>query len=262
MLDNSSAFDTVDHDILIRKLQNHFYVGEKAIKLIRSYLTNRTFSVILDNIESKQRSLRHGVPQGSLLGPLLYILYVKEIERIATKHGIKINTYADDVQLYVSFRLEEKNNIKQKLEQFLVEIQHWMDRNFLKLNSNKTELKLFTPNKMNTSFDLNFNNTHIECTDEINLLGVKIKHNFDFTAFVSKKVRSCNYKLRNLWHIRNSLPLNSRVIMVTNLIISNLDYSNSLLACASDKTIKPLQVILNKAMRFIFNVPPHSHTTP
>ena len=77
-----------------------------------------------------------------------------------------------------------------------------------------------------------------------------------------KKVRSCNYKLRNLWHIRNCLPLNSRVIMVTNLIISNLDYSNSLLACASDKTIKPLQVILNKAMRFIFNIPPHSHTTP
>ena len=75
-----------------------------ALKLIKSYLENRTFSTKLNSVESLPRELNYGVPQGSLLGPLFYNLYTKEIEEIVKQHGLKIITYADDCQIYISFK--------------------------------------------------------------------------------------------------------------------------------------------------------------
>ena len=92
----------------------------------------------------------------------------------------------------------------------------------------------------------------IETVNEFKLLGVTITDNLDLKKFVSKKVQTCNFKLRNLWHIREGLNFKSRVTMVTNLIISTLDYCNSILAGANGGTIRPLQLMLNRAVRFIF----------
>ena len=263
LLDSSSAFDTVDHHILIQKLRNEFYLGDQAIKLIQSYLNNRTSSVVIGEAHSKPIIVEHGVPQGSLLGPTFYNMYTKNIEQIAIKYNISINLYADDAQLYTSFSFDSLDRTQNNLINCLSEIKTWMDSIFQKLNTSKTQLKIFKPDNIDINFELNYNHTILQCSDEISLLGVVLTKNLDLNKFISKKVKSCNLKLRNLFHIRDSLPYNSRVIMVTNLILSNLDYGNSILACASDRAIKPLQLVLNRAIRFIFKIyNRRTHITP
>ena len=262
ILDSSCAFDTVDHTILLDKLKTNFHIGTHALNLIKSFLNNRNFSVKINNTNSKTRPLKYGVIQGSLLGPLMYILYTKDIELIAKKHGLQIMSYADDVQLFISFKIEEIDHVKQTLTNCLKDVINWTNMNFLKLNTNKTQLKLFNPTSSPLTFQLKLDGQTIELVDEIKILGVIIKNNLNFQSFISKKVRSCNFKLRNLWHIRRSLPVQTRITLITNMILSDLDYCNSTLACATAKLIQPLQKILNRSARFIFNINPFSHISP
>ena len=142
------------------------------------------------------------------------------------------------------------------------EIKRWMNSNFLKLNATKTQLKLFRPNKISLPFLLNFDGETLDHVNEINLLGVRIANDLDFKPFINKKVKTCNFKLRNLWHIRDTLTHKTRVTLVTSTIISNLDYCNSLLICSSGKDIKPLQLTLNRAVRFICGINSFTHITP
>ena len=95
LLDSSAAFDTVDHAILLKRLQKSFLIKDKALNWIESYLKNRTFSVTINNSTSTKKLLKYGVPQGSLLGPLFYILYTKEIESIIKQHGMQCHMYQD-----------------------------------------------------------------------------------------------------------------------------------------------------------------------
>ena len=175
--------------------------------------------------------------------------------------NIQINMYADDAQLYVAFNLNEKDQTKLNILECLSTIKSWMDNNFLKINTEKTQIKLFKPDKLNLNYDLNFNGNLLECQDEINILGVNLTKNLDMKKFIQRKVQVCNFKLRNLVFIKNSIPFKIRITLVTNLILSNLDYCNSLLACSNENTLKPLRLVLNRAVRFIFNISKRTHIT-
>ena len=94
------------------------------------------------------------------------------------------------------------------------------------------------------------------------MLGVRLGNTINFSPFVSQKVQACNYHLRNLVNIRDGLSPEARIVLVTNLILSKLDYCNGILICSNKKTLKPLQLILNKAVRFIFNLRRRQHITP
>ena len=261
-LDSSAAFDTVDHNVLITKLKRHFKINGNALALIKSYLKDRTFSVVVGDEISTPKSLDCGVPQGSLLGPLLYILYTKEIQNIVKNCKIRVHMYADDCQLYLSFKSDTTISAQEKANNCLTKIKYWMDCNFLKLNPDKTTLKIFRPNKVPIPFQITYNKQIIQPIDIINILGVRIKNDMDFTAFISRKIQICHLHLRNLYHIRPCLTFKSRVTMVTNLVLSNLDYCNAILICSKKKEIKPLQLTLNRAMRFIFYLRLRTHITP
>ena len=140
LLDSSAAFDTVDHAILLKRLEHDFHIKNNALKWIESYLTNRTFSVVVNNKESQSKLLKHGVPQGSLLGPLFYILYTREIEKIVKEHGLQLHMYADDCQIYISFKSPFHKTYENQITACLSNIKKWMDKSFLKLNSSKTNL--------------------------------------------------------------------------------------------------------------------------
>ena len=262
LLDSSSAFDTVDQDILLNKLKYTFKIGNNSLGMIQSYLKDRSFSVSCNNTVSKSKNLNTGVPQGSLLGPLMYILYTKDLENIAHSFEMKINTYADDIQLFISFSLCDTQHSIDKMTNCLNKIKEWMDTNYLKINTGKTQLKLFNPCLENIPFQLNFDNNTIDPIDEINILGVRLKKNLDLSAFIGRKVRSCHLQLRNLYHIRQSIPFNVRVTLVVSTIISQLDYCNSILAGATGTTIRPLELILNRGIRFIFGINKFTHITP
>ena len=262
LLDSSAAFDTVDHDILLKKLSNTFLIKDKALEWIKSYLKNRTFSVRVNENVSQPKLLKYGVPQGSLLGPLFYILYTQELDNIISDHGLQGHMYADDCQIYIAFNTQSATQAEHKIEACLSNIKEWMNHNFLKLNPNKTNFIILN-SKRNISnmpsISLKFNSCNVPPIDSVVSLGVNISNTLDFNKFISRKVQICSFHLRNLSHVKQSLPIETRIILVTNLILSNLDYCNALLIRATNKDIKPLQRVMNKAIRFIFNLRKRDH---
>ena len=140
-----------------------------------------------------------------------------------------------------------------------------MNSSFLKLNPNKTNLICINSkhNIINApSISFNFNNCVIPCMESVVSLGVNLSNTLDFTKFINKKVQVCSFHLRNLNHIKKSLPTETRILLVTNLILSNLDYCNALLIRATNKDIKPLQRVMNKAIRFTYDVRKREHVSP
>ena len=102
LLDLSAAFDTINHKLLIHKLKNSYGIEGTALAWIVSYLSDRSFSVTVNKSSSSSCSLTIGVPQGSILGPLLFILYTKDLEQLVKSYGLSVHLYADDTQIYFS----------------------------------------------------------------------------------------------------------------------------------------------------------------
>ena len=104
LLDLSAAFDTLNHDILLDVLKNDYGFDNMVLDWIKSYLSNRYFKVIVNKCESGECLLTIGVPQGSILGRLFFILFTKDLEHIANKYGLSLHCYADDCQIYFFFK--------------------------------------------------------------------------------------------------------------------------------------------------------------
>ena len=100
LLDLSAAFDTISHKLLLKKLRSLYGITDTAIDWLQSYLQGRSFTVTVKNGTSDECQLEIGVPQGSILGPLLFIMYTKDLEQIVTNYGFSIHLYADDTQVY------------------------------------------------------------------------------------------------------------------------------------------------------------------
>ena len=140
-------FDTVDHGILLTRLSMRYGIRDRALELFVSYLSDRTQFVKLNGSLSESIHLPQGVPQGSVLGPILYSLYTSPLSDIAHQHGMKCHFYADDSQFYVSFKtccLNDMESSKSKMEACVHDIDVWMLCNRLKLNQDKTEVLIFS----------------------------------------------------------------------------------------------------------------------
>jgi len=143
LLDLSAAFDTIDHDKLLKHLRRKYGINGLALKWLRSYLTERTQTVKINNTNSKKHNLKCGVPQGSVLGPLLFTLYTSSLGELIERHGISYHLYADDTQLYLNVEPYSKANIDgilKKINECMSDIRSWMLDNCLKLNEDKTEV--------------------------------------------------------------------------------------------------------------------------
>ena len=148
LLDLLAAFDTVDHTILLNRLETTFGIKDTALKWIASFLTGRTQKVAIGNLGTDLKAisdpvtLTFGVPQGSVLGPILLTLYTAPLGKVCRKHHIFYHLYADDTQLYLAFK-PNRNGCKEEcihsLEICINEIRDWMCINLLKLNDRKTE---------------------------------------------------------------------------------------------------------------------------
>ena len=143
LLDLTAAFDTVDHTILLDRLQHLVGINGTALEWFKSYMSGRTMSVSLAGAESRTAPLPYGVPQGSILSPLLFSLYLLPLGSILRKHGISFHCYADDCQIY--FPIKKKTPTLQPLLLCLEEIKVWLARNFLSFNEKKTEVMVFGP---------------------------------------------------------------------------------------------------------------------
>ena len=147
MLDLSAAFDTISHSKLLNHLYYRFGIMGTALKWIESYLQNRTQSVVLPDekggsTKSGKYPLNQGIPLGSVLGPILFNLYVSPLGQLCKSHGVEYQSYVDDTQNYLGF-MGKKSAIcdgVNHLEKCLLDVKNWMQVNLLKLNDNKTEV--------------------------------------------------------------------------------------------------------------------------
>jgi len=140
LLDLSAAFDCVDHDILLQRLQIGLRMSDNVLGWIQSFLTNRMQQVSFNGQLSRSQSLLFGVPQGSVLVPLLYLLYTAELEQLILHHGLRIDQYADDSQVYISAPV---SNVQAAVHIFVVcihDINIWMRASRLQLNPTKTQV--------------------------------------------------------------------------------------------------------------------------
>src|SRR6218665_1353768 len=139
LLDMSAAFDTVDHDILLRHLETSFGLTGSVISWLSSFLRGRTQQVIFNNLESTIAKVTSGMPQGGVLGPLLFLLYTADISVIAMEHNLGVHCYADDGQLYVFDKAGGADSFVSRVNACIAEIDMQMSSNRLKLNSEKTK---------------------------------------------------------------------------------------------------------------------------
>ena len=142
-LDLSAAFDPIDYDILLYcLLESVFGIAGTCLNWFKSYLSGRRLRVVIDGTASDVRDLKFGVPQGSVLGPKLFTMYLQPLGEIARKHNVMIHIYANDCQLYILFKKGNCFLAKTQLESLLANkiIRHWMLVNKVKLNDDKTEV--------------------------------------------------------------------------------------------------------------------------
>ena len=143
LLDLSAAFDTVDHDILHTRLHSKYSISGTALEWFLSYLNNRSQFGLIEGCRSQSRELEWGVPQGSVLGPILHALYTATLADILRFHEMQFHLHADDTQLNISFPTNsdmELTNSITKIEEWLSDTDKWMSINRLNLNKDKTEL--------------------------------------------------------------------------------------------------------------------------
>ena len=140
LLDLSPEFDTVDHSILLHRLSHRFGIVDSALEWFRSYLSDRYQTVKVNGAVSSNCELHYGVPQGSVLGPILFLLYTSPFGDIMRHHKVKFHLYADDTQLYLTFESWDVDKTKLVIEECVRDIDAWMTVNMLKMNRDKTEL--------------------------------------------------------------------------------------------------------------------------
>ena len=216
----------MSHSILIDRLSEWVGIKDTALNWLRSYLTNRTFSVVIGDAKSSQIPLTSGVPQGSILGPLLFSIYMLPLGQIIRKHKINFHCYADDSQLYIP--LKTGNTVIPQILDCLSDIKCWMSQNSLQLNDSKSEILLFGPPNSIPAFQSQLGNLSNNIKGAARNLGVMFDSSLSFNQQVTKVVQSCFFQLRNIAKIKSFISFSDLEKVIHAFITSRLDYCNSL----------------------------------
>ena len=253
LLDLSAAFDTINHKLLLLKLEKFYGISGTVLNWIKSYLSDRSFTVSVHKSKSSTCLLEIGVPQGSILGPLLFILYTKDLESIVKKYGLSIHLYADDTQIYFSIEIDSDEPDLSNIQSCFNDIKCWMTKNFLKLNDDKTEV-LEIGIYENCLSSINLSNTVVIPTDKAKNLGFKFDDQLSLQHHLNHVSQMCNMNLRNYYKIASKLSHKLKVQLVHAGVLSVIDYCNGVCGGLSEADLYKLQKLQNSAVRFIFGI--------
>ena len=266
MLDLSAAFDTIDHTILLKRLNLSHGITSNALAWFRSYLNNRKQCIAIGSATSDDITLEFGVPQGSVLGPKAYSMYTLPLGSILRKHGASYHIYADDTQYYL--KIQEKDNwasTSSKIESCINEISEWMNHNLLKLNQEKTEFIIFKPRHQQSAFNdhsLSIGNCTLTPSTHVKNLGVFLDSSLTMEKQVSTITRACYHQIRTIGRIRKNITADACRTLVQATITSRLDYANVLLYGISKCLLGRLQRVQNTSARLISQTRKYDHITP
>ena len=254
LLDLSAAFDSLEHLLILNRLKYQFGIVGKCLDWFEDYLSNRTQHVTAcdstGNIaESGKCILKQGIPQGSVLGLLIFNLFLSPLREVCHAHSINFSGYADDSQNYLSFRpikdnLTPQHNCTEHLERCLAEVWTWVQYNFLKLNDSKTEFIVFRVHQQLSKVQdipVTVGDDTIHETPVVRNLGMFFNKELKHTTRINRLTSSSFYCLQNVVRIRHQLDTQTVKTIIQALVISKLDYCNSILLGILNYNIAKLQ---------------------
>ena len=270
LLDLTTAFDTVSLEILSDIFVNRFHIGGGVLSWFRSYLTDRSMRVLINDTLSDCYMLRFGVPQGSCAGPVVFLGYLSALYDVIDKHlpNVKCGGYADDHQLYLAFNPSEglsQEETVEILQKCIADVRAWMLCHMLKINDMKTEFMLVGSWQQLSKVDIDsirVGNSVIKPAKCLKNLGVIFDQNLDMMEHVTSVCKKGYFQLKRIRQIRKYLDKASAEKLVHSFITSNIDYSNAVLYGVSKQVISKLQKLQNCAARVVCQVGRHEHITP
>lgn len=253
-VDLAKAFDTVSHDLLLGKLQNYGFRGV-VYDLVKSYLSTRVQSVQVDGIVSDRETVIYGVPQGTVLGPLFFILYLNDL--LLMKSVGEIISYADDTAII--YRAETWEELKNTVQTDFSFIKQWFDENLLTLNYHKTTFLTFSPYYTAAFQTLLINDTHsemeIHASESVKYLGITIDRHLRWNVHTDHTVKKLRSLLSRFRILRAYLTVPQLRILYFSLVESHLAYGIIGWGGAYKNSLKNLEVIQKWILKIIFNKP-------
>ena len=234
-IDFSKAFDMVEHEILLKKLE---YYGIRGIALawLKSYLSDRKQFVSVNGTDSTKQVIKHGVPQGSILGPLLFVIYINDIPNIAT--FAKFILYADDANILITASTIEE--IHDQLTNLITKLLEWVNSNGLALNLKKTNYMIFSRSNVDLPKPLSISNIPIERKTEARFLGVIIDETLNWTRHVKTVISKMSRYVGIMYKLKKFLPLKVRLQIYHSFIQSHLNFCSLVWGFCSKSNIEAI----------------------
>lgn len=257
LLDYSKAFDSISHELLLAKL-SYFGLNNTAISLFKHYLSKRLQKVIIGSSVSDTKEITSGVPQGSILGPLLFNIFTSDLTS-GLSH-CAVHCYADDTQIYYSYKPSEIKQAVDKINSDLSYLEASSDQHALILNPTKSNVIHYGSHKnvklvyeYQTKFLLNGN--ILPVVETVRNLGLYFDKELRFKKHVTTLIQSCYAKLKHLYNFRNILSQKLKLLLVESLIISRFDYCDIAYGpCLDLVSVNRLQTAQNACLRFALNI--------
>nr|CAI5868574.1 unnamed protein product [Callosobruchus analis] len=261
LLDYSKAFDKVNHELLL-SLLHYLNFSSDATKLIQSYLSDRSQAVIYNQSKSTFLPVINGVPQGSTLGPLLFILYTSQFPK-CLKHT-SLHCYADDTQLYLPFDESSTDRACSLINQDLNTLAILSEKYCLTLNPSKSVVMLFgrrrAQRRVIHKISIKINSVGIPLTNKTKNLGVYIDTSLTFSDHISHILRRGYSSLKSLYSSRKILSKKNKIILTEALVLSHANYANAVYTPSLRKCDQArLQKLQNSCIRFITGAKRNEH---
>lgn len=266
LLDLSAAFDTVDHEKLLLILSNEIGLKGTVLNWFRSFLSGRLQATSVKGCTSSYIHMKYGVPQGSVLGPVLFNIYIRNFINLLRSAGYVVHGYADDHQVITAFRIEfQYQALCYSLPNCLNLIANWMSSYFLKLNAGKSNLLIFSPKNLREDVLIDRvylgNNTFLPVSFEAMNLGVKLDHELTFSPHISMIMNQSYTMISDIGRIKKYLTVNDLRCLVQCIIVSRLDNCNSLFYGIQEYEIARLQKLQNSCARLIYGRKKFDHVS-
>lgn len=260
LLDFSKAFDRVSHAKLLRKLSENFLFSCEAVNLIKSYLTNRKQSVFINGQYSEFIDIASGVPQGSVLGPILFSMFINDLPSVLK--FCKIHLFADDVQIYFYATDLSVSQMAHLVNIDMSKVHEWSIRNLLPLNASKSHAMFITRSRQ--SYDLPpivIGNDELDYVNKFSNLGITFQNDFEWDSQVNQQCRKIYNGIRFLRLTADMLPSDIKLKICKSLLLPHFSFGCEFLLNASARAIDRLRVALNFCIRWIFRLSRYTRVT-